>query len=811
MTPDEKLRRERLGIPDGAERVLFFAEASHWDPNWLFTSDEYYRWRIRRILDGALRELAQEPRRIYSVECIFFLKMYWDRNPDKQTAIRDLVNAGRLRLYGSGVTTPDVIIPETEALLRDYLLGQEWLRRNGMTQEPRVAYFPDDFGMGAGLPSVLRALGVDYCAVTRIDGMHFGGSDYRPKKLYPFPGSSAETLLKTERTLDFVWRGPDGAEVLAHFCAFTYGQGDFIDLKGVWKWMGLRLGLTRRDPVHVARRIAGYVGQLAPFARTPYMFCPIGFDFVSPIRGLAGMLDRYNELTYPTTGVWATLAGFDDYLALVDCHRAKLPVLALDPNPYFMGFYASRPEMKQRCKRLAQKLIVAERLGLAAETQAGRETAATWEKELGPAWETLAVSNHHDYITGTAPDRVWRKEQRPCLVDGEALADRTLAKIVAACPTPPPAPDPTPPRWSLANGRLRVDGDFYSLEFDERVGGCLTNWVDRQSGRELLVGLGADLILYEDSGGLWRMGCEFRGGAWRELMSSSLGRATIRARETSGLLVVECESQIEGRVWLRRFWLRNDSPIVRLQTAAALGRRRSAAIRFAFDFRPQSLWMDVPGGVVNRPLHRHFEPTFWAAQNFAHVCAGDGWGLAAAFFAPGSIAANETGAVEWVIGRNATRERAFGFLPLAGHPARGVVDEEQTLDCAFWPTAAGGWRANRLPETAAQALRPSWIDPRQPNLGAAADALVVAQGAGASVAAVKRADRGDGWIVRLFAFGAEPAETRLTVADRPVFVAWRCDARERDLEPLIVENGSVRVPMHAGIETVRLLLAGGPN
>jgi alpha-mannosidase len=93
-----------------------------------------------------LDELARDPRRVYSVECIFFLKRYWDERPERQAAIRDLVNQGRLRLTSSGVTTADTLLPSEEALLRDFLIGQEWLRANGMTQEPRLAYFPDSFG-----------------------------------------------------------------------------------------------------------------------------------------------------------------------------------------------------------------------------------------------------------------------------------------------------------------------------------------------------------------------------------------------------------------------------------------------------------------------------------------------------------------------------------------------------------------------------------------------------------------------------------------------------------------------------------------
>jgi hypothetical protein len=132
--------------------------------------------------------------------------------------------------------------------------------------------------------------------------------------------------------------------VLCHWNAFTYFQGDMLAHAGIVRWNGLVAAVPWRTRGHIARRIARFVRQLEPVARTPYMLCPIGMDFNDPIVRLRELLERYNAELYPSTGVWAVLAGMDDYFALVRHHEAKLPVLAVDPNPYWMGFYASRPE-----------------------------------------------------------------------------------------------------------------------------------------------------------------------------------------------------------------------------------------------------------------------------------------------------------------------------------------------------------------------------------------------------------------------------------------------------------------------------------
>lgn len=322
--------RARLGIPDDAAQVLVFAESSHWDPNWLHTANEYFDGLVSPALEQALQELRADPRRIYSVECVYFLRMFWETHPGRQEEIRQLLNNRRLRLTGSGVTTPDTLLPSGEAILRDLLIGQTWLRSIGVSQEPRLAYFPDCFGHSPNLPALLNAAGFDRAAVTRIDGMWFLSADLDLPSNFPLKGSSAERLLKQERSLDFTWCAADGSEVLCHWNAFTYGQGDLLADAGQARiYLYPKLSKPDRSSKTVSRRVAGFINQLRPISRTPYMFCPIGWDFNPPIPALNELLDRYNREVYPSSGVWLVNAGLDDYFDLLEPHRQALPVLEI--------------------------------------------------------------------------------------------------------------------------------------------------------------------------------------------------------------------------------------------------------------------------------------------------------------------------------------------------------------------------------------------------------------------------------------------------------------------------------------------------
>jgi alpha-mannosidase len=169
---NEARLRDRLGIPRDAKRVLLFSESSHWDTNWLKTSDEYFDERLRPIFSDVLKALEQDPKRVYCIESVFFLKIFWERHPEEQARLRSLLERRQLRVLTSSFTTPDTLLPHPEAILRDFHLGQEWLRSQGLSCVPRTAYFPDNFGHSPHLPSLMRAVGVDSVALTRIDGMH---------------------------------------------------------------------------------------------------------------------------------------------------------------------------------------------------------------------------------------------------------------------------------------------------------------------------------------------------------------------------------------------------------------------------------------------------------------------------------------------------------------------------------------------------------------------------------------------------------------------------------------------------------------
>ncbi|MFT3840720.1 MAG: hypothetical protein QM723_27265 [Myxococcaceae bacterium] len=787
----DQILRKRLGIPPSAERVLFFVESSHWDTNWLQTSEGYFKSRLEPIFAAVLRELERDEQRVYCIESVFFLKLYWERHPEDREKLRQLFTQRRLRLLASSFTTPDTLLPHCETVLRDFTLGQRWLEEQGLPCAPSTAYFPDNFGHSPHTPSLMKEVGVNAVGVTRIDGMYFIAADYRSKSEFPLQGSTAHALQKQHRSLDFVWRDESGAEVLCHWNAFTYFQGDMLAHKGVVRWAGNVFGLSWRSMRHVAARIDGYVKQLAPVSKTPYLLCPIGMDFNDPIADLGPLLRQYNRERYGETGTWLCLAGLDDYFALLELQRSKLPVLSVDPNPYWMGFYATRPEVKQRPTRIARSLLAAE----AKAALAPRDEAV--EQALSAGWSTLVLSNHHDYITGTSPDAVWEAEQKPWLDAAESFARQA---------TPSPSEGEGARRAGGAShlgrrarkithhreGHLHhIETPHYQLTLDETRGGCLTSL--RNHHHQLLDGLGFDLVAYHDEGGLWRLGHEYKGGGFIEHDRASRQPAKIDVDHRRDRLTLTIGSHLG---FTRVLELDANEPQLRLDIAGRARRRHTVTARFETALDASHLEMDTVGGAITRERERIHSPTFWPVPSRLSIPdRARNRVLHALFDAPSAAAFTSEGHLEWIVARNAPKERAFKVLPVLAHPIGGTNDGQQHHRAALLATT-GCERGETLARRSRERLR------RHTPF----DQLIHCDTAGVEVVAFKRAEAGEGFIVRLAAEKVLPRSVKLSLPGAKVRVAFRCDAHERDLQPLdTTADGSAIIGMTGFLATVRLI------
>jgi hypothetical protein len=427
-------------------------------------------------------------------------------------------------------------------------------------------------------------------------------------------------------------------------------------------------------------------------------------------------------------------------------------------------------------------------------------------RELLEPWWHAAIANHHDFITGTSPDRVVEQEQMPWLDEAIQKVEIQLQELT---------PDPLPmviqvvsedlPAYTKGDGQVHIKTRDFIVELTERYGGTITQALPAESHNPILEGCSNDVVSYRDSGGLWRMGYEFNGGTWKIDDQTSQRPAKLDILHSNQSLEISSTMELRGQLIHKSMWLSNKSRWIHFRISGRAASRHTYTVRFILSLNVSQLVMDSPGGIITRPLKKVYDPTYWPLHQFLHLVDDtSGEGIAVFQRYPGGVSFDQDGKLELIALRNVSRERAYALLPLSGNPARGSEKEDYAFDYALMFTPYGNWKENRLPQIA-QSFRLSVQEDRRRQLWTLASSHFILDREDVTVMAAKAASRGEGWILRLYSPSAGDKSLQLRCLRREIVEAYLCDARERDLSQLEVDEGQVHLRMPGTIATLRLL------
>lgn len=359
---------------------------------------------------------APDPAYFYSICEMGFLKAFTEANPQIAGLLKQA--ASNIEILGGGITSPDSLLPHGEAFLRNYLTGATWVQQ-AYGLFPKHAYVPDDFGHDSQLPVMLAAMGLQGVAFERVPG---GG----PTDIPPLQGQSIAQQLTAGGT-EFIWGARDGSTAVAHWLMAGYGQGAGLDTSNA---------LTS---------IQGYIDTNAPSSVTPTLYVPVGTDFALP-ADTAACVALWNQQS--GSAVTAVAGTFDDFIQAIVSSGLLGSPRSFRPQPYYSGCYQTRPRLKTLHHDATRALLGAEIFGIIAGARYAGSCGGAWTTELQArasalreAWLGLVPSTHHDYITGTGADYVYRGEQLPRLAAARAGANglrrdamRDIAAAVKAAP-----------------------------------------------------------------------------------------------------------------------------------------------------------------------------------------------------------------------------------------------------------------------------------------------------------------------------------------------------------------------------------------
>ena len=171
--------------------MLHMIGNAHIDPVWLWRWQEGYQ-EVKATFRSALDRMDETGEFVFTAACADYYRWVRDNAPDMFDEIKRRVREGRWRVVGGMWVQPDCNMPSGESFARHLLYSQRFFREElGVTA--RTGYNVDSFGHCATLPALLTRAGIENYVFLRP------GAHENPDIPYPL----------------FRWIAPDGSAVNA--------------------------------------------------------------------------------------------------------------------------------------------------------------------------------------------------------------------------------------------------------------------------------------------------------------------------------------------------------------------------------------------------------------------------------------------------------------------------------------------------------------------------------------------------------------------------------------------------------------------
>jgi alpha-mannosidase len=176
---------------------------AHIDIFWLWRWEEGFQ-EIRATFASALDRIREHGEFIFTSACAYYYSLVEEADPALFERIREAVRAGRWRITGGWWLQPDCNAPAGESFARQGLYAQRYFKEK-FGCFSALGYNVDSFGHNGNLPQIFKKSGMDNYVFMR-------------------PMAHEKNLP----AFLFNWEGIDGSKVLAHRLIIGYGSnGDW--------------------------------------------------------------------------------------------------------------------------------------------------------------------------------------------------------------------------------------------------------------------------------------------------------------------------------------------------------------------------------------------------------------------------------------------------------------------------------------------------------------------------------------------------------------------------------------------------------
>jgi alpha-mannosidase len=465
---------------------------AHIDTAWLWPIAETKR-KCSRSFSTALNIMERHP--TFRFACSQAQQYAWMRElyPALYERIRAAARRGQWLPVGGTWVEPDCNIPSGESLVRQFLLGQRFFKRE-FGAYCREFWNPDVFGYSGALPQIMQGAGIEFFLTQKLSWNQFNKPHHQ----------------------NFYWEGIDGSRVLTHFPpADTYNALDAGNL--IRHFHQHERNAMDHDRVNEGLMLFGW-----------------GDGGGGPNHHMMEVIERIEDFQgFPRVQTGRPDEFFDRLKAALDEAPVMVGELYFE---YHRGTYTTQAANK-RDNRLCERMLRdVELLAAIARHEGGAE--AYPGDAINSIWEKVLLNQFHDILPGSSIRAVYEDSDRdyteclkslgslksaaaPAVVSGRKPAGHTLVNTLGwertglvelpdkslALATAPscgcaPLVSQTPEhgtasavqqggQWILENGLLRATFD---------AAGRITSLRDLKANREVIApgSAGNRFVLFED-------------------------------------------------------------------------------------------------------------------------------------------------------------------------------------------------------------------------------------------------------------------------------------------------------------------------
>jgi len=334
---------------------------SHLDLAWLWPVEETVRKSARTYANQlALMEEYGDYRFLLCEPPI--LEWLKERYPNVYSSVLEKVKAGKFYPEGALWVECDTNIPSGESLIRQFLWGKRWLRKE-LGVDAKLAWMPDTFGFSAALPQIMKKCQVPYFATQKLIR--------QDPEAQPFPYNL------------FWWEGMDGSKVLAH----TFKKNNAVFSPGdlITRWEEDRVQQENID------------GLIYPFG--------YGDGGGGPTREMVEMQRRCADLEgAPRCRVENPVRFFERYSNPENTFCGELYLA------WHRGTLTSQAKTKRGIRKgeIALKQV---EFVMSLRMLSGLPVEPEWKGELERLWKLLLFNQFHDVAPGTSIARVHQRAE----------------------------------------------------------------------------------------------------------------------------------------------------------------------------------------------------------------------------------------------------------------------------------------------------------------------------------------------------------------------------------------------------------------